>query len=86
MTNIGTLFAFVLVAIGILILRQTNPDQPRPFRTPWVPVVPLLAVFSCGYLMLQLPWVTWVRFGVWLAVGMVFYFAYGVRHSKLRDG
>ena len=85
LTNIGTLFAFVLVAVGILILRKTNPDQPRPFRTPWVPAVPLLAIASCLFLMLQLPWVTWVRFVVWLAVGMIFYFAYGIRHSRLRD-
>ncbi len=85
LTNIGTLFAFVLVAIGIVILRKTNPDQPRPFRTPLVPLVPALAIISCVFLMLQLPRVTWVRFVVWLAVGIVFYFAYGVRHSKLRE-
>jgi basic amino acid/polyamine antiporter, APA family len=85
LTNIGTLFAFVLVAIGILILRKTNPNAQRPFRTPFVPVVPLLAVLSCGYLMVQLPWETWVRFVLWLALGLVFYFAYGVRHSVLRD-
>jgi APA family basic amino acid/polyamine antiporter len=85
LTNIGTLFAFVLVAVGIIILRKTNPDAPRPFRTPFVPVVPLLAVVSCGYLMLQLPWETWVRFILWLALGLVFYFAYGVRHSALRN-
>ena len=85
LTNIGTLFAFVLVAIGIIILRKTNPNAPRPFRTPFVPVVPLLAVVSCGYLMLQLPWETWVRFILWLALGLVFYFAYGVSHSVLRD-
>jgi APA family basic amino acid/polyamine antiporter len=85
LTNIGTLFAFVLVAIGILVLRRTNPDQPRPFRTPWVPVVPLLAVGSCGYLMVQLPAVTWIRFGVWLGAGLVFYFLYGYRRSALRQ-
>ncbi len=85
LTNIGTLFAFVLVAIGVLILRRTNPDRPRPFRTPLVPWVPLLAVVMCGYLMLQLPWVTWIRFVVWLAVGMAIYFMYGVRHSALRS-
>jgi APA family basic amino acid/polyamine antiporter len=85
LTNIGTLFAFVLVAIGIIILRKTNPNAPRPFRTPFVPIVPLLAVVSCGYLMLQLPLETWIRFILWLALGLVFYFAYGVSHSMLRD-
>jgi APA family basic amino acid/polyamine antiporter len=85
LTNIGTLFAFVLVAVGILILRKTNPEQPRPFRTPLVPLVPLLAIASCGFLMFQLPWVTWVRFGVWLAVGLLFYYLYGFRHSHLRS-
>ena len=85
LTNIGTLFAFVLVAAGIIVLRHTNPDQPRPFRTPLVPWVPLAAIASCGYLMLQLPRVTWVRFVVWLAVGLVFYIAYGYHHSKLRQ-
>jgi APA family basic amino acid/polyamine antiporter len=84
LTNIGTLFAFVLVAIGILVLRHTNPDAPRPFRTPFVPAVPLLAVVSCGYLMFKLPWQTWERFFIWLAIGLVVYFAYGYRHSKLR--
>jgi APA family basic amino acid/polyamine antiporter len=84
LTNIGTLFAFVLVAVGVLVLRRTRPDHPRPFRTPLVPLVPLAAIGSCTYLMLQLPWVTWVRFMVWLAVGLVFYFAYGYRKSALR--
>ncbi len=83
LTNIGTLFAFILVALGILILRHSSPDQPRPFRTPWVPVVPLLAIASCAYLMLQLPTVTWIRFGVWLGVGLLFYYLYGYRHSRL---
>ncbi len=84
LTNIGTLFAFVLVAIGILVLRHTNPDAPRPFRAPLVPLVPALAILSCGYLMFQLPWQTWERFFIWLAIGLVVYFAYGYRHSKLR--
>lgn len=84
LTNIGTLFAFVLVAIGILVLRRTNPDAPRPFRTPLVPWVPLLAIASCGYLMLQLPRVTWERFVIWLVIGIGVYFAYGYRHSRLR--
>jgi APA family basic amino acid/polyamine antiporter len=84
LTNIGTLFAFVLVCIGILILRKRDPGRPRAFRTPWVPVVPILGVISCVYLMLGLPWVTWIRFGLWLAVGLVIYFAYGYRRSGLR--
>jgi basic amino acid/polyamine antiporter, APA family len=85
LTNIGTLFAFVLVAVGILVLRRTDPGRHRPFRTPGVPAIPLLAIVSCGYLMFQLPWETWVRFAVWLAIGLVFYLLYGVRHSRLRD-
>jgi APA family basic amino acid/polyamine antiporter len=84
LTNIGTLFAFVLVAIGIIILRHREPDRPRPFRTPFVPAVPLLAVVCCGYLMFELPFVTWIRFVVWLAIGLVFYFMYGYSHSRLR--
>lgn len=84
LTNIGTLFAFVLVAVGILILRRREPDRARPFRTPWVPAVPLLAVLSCGYLMTELPLVTWWRFVVWLVIGLVFYFLYGFQHSRLR--
>jgi APA family basic amino acid/polyamine antiporter len=84
LTNIGTLFAFILVAIGIIILRRIDPDRPRPFRTPLVPVVPLLSVACCGYLMMELPRVTWIRFFVWLAIGLVFYFMYGFKHSRLR--
>jgi len=83
LTNIGTLFAFVLVAIGILVLRRVEPDRPRPFRTPWVPVVPLLAIVSCGLLMVRLPAVTWLRFGLWLLAGLVLYFLYGRRRSAL---
>ncbi len=84
LTNIGTLFAFVLVCAGIIILRRTDPDRPRVFKTPFVPLVPLLGIAMCIYLMAGLPWVTWVRFGVWLAVGLVFYFAYGFWNSRLR--
>jgi len=82
--NIGTLFAFVLVAVGILILRRTDPGRPRPFRTPLVPWVPLLAILTCGYLMVVQPRVTWRRFVVWLVIGLVLYFLYGARRSRLR--
>jgi basic amino acid/polyamine antiporter, APA family len=84
LTNIGTLFAFVLVSIGIIILRRTDPGRARPFKTPFVPVVPALSVLMCGYLMMQLPQRTWERFFIWLAIGLLIYFAYGVRHSRLR--
>jgi len=84
LTNIGTLFAFVLVCAGIIILRYKDPDRPRKFKTPLVPLVPLLGIGSCIYLMAGLPWITWVRFAVWLAVGLVFYFAYGFWKSRLR--
>jgi len=83
LTNIGTLFAFVLVAAGILVLRRIEPDRPRPFRTPWVPLVPLLAIVSCLWLMLGLPAITWYRFGIWVAAGIVIYYLYGKRHSVL---
>ncbi|MEO8169209.1 MAG: amino acid permease, partial [bacterium] len=84
LTNIGTLFAFVLVCLGIIILRRTDPDRKRVFRTPWVPLVPILGIAMCIYLMAGLPWVTWVRFGVWLLIGLVLYFTYGFWKSKLR--
>jgi basic amino acid/polyamine antiporter, APA family len=83
LTNIGTLFAFTLVCIGIWILRKREPNRPRAFKTPWVPVVPILGVLACMYLMLGLPWITWLRFALWLLVGMVVYFLYGFRRSRL---
>ena len=83
LTNIGTLFAFVLVAIGVVILRYVDPSRPRPFRAPAIMVVAPLAVISCSYLMLQLPGITWMRFGLWLAAGLVIYFLYGQRRSRL---
>jgi APA family basic amino acid/polyamine antiporter len=86
LTNIGTLFAFILVCVGILILRKREPDRPRAFRTPFSPVTPLLGILSCLYLMLGLPWVTWVRFAAWLIVGMIVYFSYGFRRSRLSVG
>ncbi|MFB3853443.1 MAG: amino acid permease [Vicinamibacterales bacterium] len=86
LTNIGTLFAFVLVALGIIVLRRVDPGRQRPFKTPLVPFVPLAAIVMCTYLMLQLPAVTWFRFAAWLAAGLVIYFAYGIRHSVLETG
>jgi APA family basic amino acid/polyamine antiporter len=82
LTNIGTLFAFVLVCAGVLILRYRDPDRPRPFRTPLVPWVPLAGIAICLYLMKNLPLATWIRFGVWLALGLAIYFFYGYRHSR----
>jgi basic amino acid/polyamine antiporter, APA family len=83
LTNIGTLFAFVLVAAGIIILRRTEPGRPRPFRTPWVPWVPLGAIVSCCYLMYELPLVTWIRFFAWMAAGLILYYLYGFRRSRV---
>jgi len=83
LTNIGTLFAFILVCIGILILRRRDPDRPRGFKTPLVPLIPILGVLSCAYLMTGLPWITWVRFALWLAVGIAIYMSYGFRKSHL---
>ncbi len=84
LTNIGTLFAFVLVSVGVIVLRRTDPARPRPFRVPWVPITPLISIAACLYLMLQLPAITWVRFVIWLIIGLVLYFAYGYRNSTLR--
>ena len=86
LTNIGTLFAFILVCIGVVILRRTEATRPRPFRVPFVPVFPILGVILCFALMLSLPILTWIRFIVWLAIGMLIYFGYSVRHSRLRQG
>jgi basic amino acid/polyamine antiporter, APA family len=82
--NIGTLFAFVVVAAGILILRWREPNRHRPFRTPLFPWVPIGAIVACSYLMLQLPWVTWLRFLAWLGIGAIIYFVYSRHRSRLR--
>lgn len=86
LANIGTLAAFVLVSAGVIVLRRLRPDLPRPFRVPWVPWFPALAALFCLYLMANLPALTWVRFGVWLATGLAIYFTYSVRHSLLARG
>jgi APA family basic amino acid/polyamine antiporter len=83
LTNIGTLFAFVLVCIGILVLRKREPERPRKFRVPFVPLTPLLGIVTCFLLMAGLPVLTWIRFVLWLAVGLVLYFVYGMRRSRL---
>jgi APA family basic amino acid/polyamine antiporter len=86
MTSIGTLFAFILVCIGVLILRKKMPDAPRAFRTPLVPVVPILGIATCLFMMVFLPGDTWLRLIIWLAIGLVIYFAYSRYHSKLQQG
>jgi basic amino acid/polyamine antiporter, APA family len=84
MVNIGTLLAFVIVCIAILVLRKTNPGQERPFRTPWVPAIPILGVLFNGYMMYKLGWINWARLIIWLAIGMVIYFTYSRKHSKVQ--
>ncbi|MEU5162080.1 amino acid permease [Streptomyces sp. NPDC020875] len=83
LVNIGTLFAFVVVALGVLILRRTRPDLPRAFRTPLVPWLPIASVAASLWLMLNLPTETWIRFGGWMALGVIVYYLYGRRHSRL---
>ncbi|HPU94228.1 MAG TPA: amino acid permease [Candidatus Saccharicenans sp.] len=84
--NIGTLFAFVLVSIGVIVLRHTQPNLERKFKTPLVPFTPLVTIFFCLYLMLGLTTVTWFRFVIWLGMGLAVYFVYGATHSKLQRG
>ncbi|MEU7064399.1 amino acid permease [Streptomyces sp. NPDC053429] len=83
LVNIGTLFAFVVVALGVIVLRRTRPDLHRSFRTPWVPVVPVLSIAASLWLMLNLPAETWLRFGIWMVVGFFVYFLYSRRNSRL---
>jgi basic amino acid/polyamine antiporter, APA family len=84
MVNIGTLLAFVIVCIAILVLRRTNPGQPRPFRTPWVPFVPIMGIVFNGYMMYKLGWINWARLIIWLAIGLVIYFTYSRYHSRVQ--
>jgi APA family basic amino acid/polyamine antiporter len=83
LVSIGTLLAFVIVCAGIIVLRRSRPDIPRPFRTPFVPVVPILGILICGYMMASLPIDTWYRLIVWMVIGIVIYFSYGKSHSKV---
>ena len=83
LVNIGTLAAFVLVCLGVIVLRKTHPDLPRPFKNPFTPVFPVLGMLSCGALMTFLPQQTWTRFLLWLGLGLIIYFAYSIRKSKL---
>ncbi|PYU35145.1 MAG: amino acid permease, partial [Acidobacteria bacterium] len=85
MVNIGTLLAFVIVCIAVLVLRRINPSQPRPFRTPWVPVVPILGVAVNGYMMYKLGWINWARLITWLVIGLVIYFTYSRKHSRINN-
>ncbi|NKZ15468.1 amino acid permease [Mycolicibacterium septicum DSM 44393] len=85
MVNIGTLFAFVLVSAGVIVLRRSRPDLPRGFRVPWVPVLPIAAILACLWLMLNLTGLTWIRFLLWMVIGVVVYLAYGRRHSVLAN-
>ncbi|MFJ3901383.1 amino acid permease [Streptomyces sp. NPDC090025] len=87
LVNIGTLFAFVVVAAGVIVLRRSRPDLPRAFRTPWVPYLPVISIAASLWLMLNLPGETWFRFAVWMVLGFVVYFLYGRSHSRLaREG
>lgn len=85
LVNIGTLAAFVLVCFGVIVLRITKPDMPRPFSTPFSPLFPALGMLSCGALMIFLPGITWLRFVVWLLIGLIVYFAYSINNSNLAE-
>ena len=85
LTNIGTLSAFAIVCIGVLVLRILEPERPRPFRVPFVWPVALVGAAACVFVMKGLPWHAWERFGIWLAIGLALYFVYGYRHSRLRQ-
>ena len=86
MVNIGTLTAFILVSVAVVVLRRQRPDLPRAFKVPWSPVLPILSAVICFYLTLNLSIETWLRFLIWLAIGIVVYFAYGYRNARLSTG
>ncbi|MFZ1390342.1 MAG: amino acid permease C-terminal domain-containing protein, partial [Dokdonella sp.] len=83
LVNIGALSAFVVICSAVLVLRYKQPDLPRGFRTPLVPLVPIIGIGFSIWLLSLLPWATWERFVIWMLIGLVVYFAYGIRHSKL---
>ena len=83
--NIGTLFAFILVSTGVIVLRRKQPERKRGFRVPWVPVLPAFSIVCCLVLAMSLPLETWIRFFVWLAIGLLIYFSFSRKHSQLRD-
>ena len=83
MANIGTLSALTVVSVGVIILRRKKPDAERPFKVPWVPFIPLLSIIFCVYLMINLPPATWIRFIVWMGIGLIIYFSYGIKNSLL---
>lgn len=83
MVNIGTFFAYIVVSIGVIVLRKTHSDLPRGFKTPFVPMVPILSILLCGYLMSNLSITSWIGFGTWLIIGLIFYFLFGYKNSKL---
>ena len=84
LVSIGTLMAFVIVSLGVIVLRRTRPDLPRPFRMPLVPLLPILSALVSLVLMMSLPWKTWERLIIWMVTGVILYFAYGYRNSRLR--
>ena len=86
MTSIGTLFAFILVCIGVWVMRNKMPELPRAFKTPLVPLVPILGIFVCLFMMVFLPMDTWIRLLVWMLIGMDIYLVYGAKHSHLGNG
>ncbi|MFD9875577.1 amino acid permease, partial [[Kitasatospora] papulosa] len=86
LVNIGTLFAFVVVALGVIVLRRTRPELHRAFRTPWVPLLPIVSVAASVWLMLNLPAETWLRFGIWMVIGVIIYFVYGRSNSRMAKG
>ena len=85
LVNIGTLAAFVFVCSGVIVLRYTKPDMPRPFKLAYHPIIPSLGIIFCLYLMISLPLETWIRFGVWMGIGTIIYFVYGYKNSHIND-